>query len=264
MSDLQRLCYCSRARGGHGDNVPHDLASIVIQGRRFNHAHHVTGHLSYRQGSYLQVIEGPTEVINDLYERIRRDPRHCDVTTIVREFNVPDRIFHDWGLQLASGQRPDASLDQYLRANQETLLQLDRDGKRLLKPFFRFERAVKNDSGSRFPSAENVADYEFRLSAAPLRLDRLDRLTDRMDIVALLLRRRMSFRLLCHVSAQSSEFVYETIAHPLLRDVIRFRKLDDAEPEGADQTSSNERHGESQTPTLYGELKSMFARFLGR
>lgn len=264
MSVLQRLCYCSRARGGSGNNIPHELASIVIQGRRFNNAHGVTGHLSYRKGSYLQIIEGPTSVIDDLYGRIRRDPRHSDVTTLAREHDVDRRLFEHWHLQLASGQGPCPEVVRYLGQHLDALNQLDRTGKMLLRPFFRLDGAKRVEHDSGFPSIEDSATHEFRLSATPLRLDRLDRLAERMEIIALLLRQWFSFRLLCQASAHDSDFVYETLAHPLLRDVIQFREADGAQSSDTRRLRASGQGAAGRTPSLYGELKSMFVRFLSR
>lgn len=71
------------------------LSDILRQSHRNNTRLGVTGVILYVRGSILQVLEGPQNVIEALYERIKTDPRH---TNVVRVLNrpIPQRLFGNW------------------------------------------------------------------------------------------------------------------------------------------------------------------------
>ena len=57
----------------------------------------VTGALDYSDGNFMQVIEGPDLVTHALYDQIKRDNRHRDVTAInIRPLEV--REFQGWSM----------------------------------------------------------------------------------------------------------------------------------------------------------------------
>ena len=57
----------------------------------------VTGVLDYSDGNFMQVIEGPDLVTHALYDQIKRDNRHRDVTAInIRPLEV--REFQGWSM----------------------------------------------------------------------------------------------------------------------------------------------------------------------
>ncbi|MEQ8496099.1 MAG: BLUF domain-containing protein, partial [Gammaproteobacteria bacterium] len=55
----------------------------------------VTGILLYVDGSFFQVLEGEADVVDELFLRIAGDPRHANVTEIIRE-RIAQRAFPDW------------------------------------------------------------------------------------------------------------------------------------------------------------------------
>jgi hypothetical protein len=55
----------------------------------------VTGILLYAQGSFLQILEGPSAVVDALFARIEGDERHKYVTKIIRE-PIDKRSFDEW------------------------------------------------------------------------------------------------------------------------------------------------------------------------
>ncbi len=81
-----------------------DLKQLLQQARANNLAHHITGVLLYSHGSYLQVLEGETAVVKQLYEKIKVDYRHARVLTLA-DGAIQKRAFPDWtmGFQELSG-----------------------------------------------------------------------------------------------------------------------------------------------------------------
>jgi len=93
---ITQLVYASSAVR---DLTAEALAEVLQVSRRNNAAVGVTGVLLYAGGNVMQALEGPPEAVEATFERIRRDPRHRDVSVIYRgEADV--RAFPDWSMGL--------------------------------------------------------------------------------------------------------------------------------------------------------------------
>jgi hypothetical protein len=101
------------------------LQDLVDQCQRNNQALGITGILVFSDGEFMQVIEGPDLVTNMMYERIKLDSRHRDVTTVHRQ-TIEAREFEGWSMaynilppkSLRKSRIPHAFLD---RARQRPL-----------------------------------------------------------------------------------------------------------------------------------------------
>lgn len=96
---LRRLIYRSHAAAGFGLA---ELLAMMTKAREHNAARRVTGLLVHQKGRFLQALEGPAGEIDDLWQVIRRDPRHEGVE-LLGESDVPSRWFGDWSMELADG-----------------------------------------------------------------------------------------------------------------------------------------------------------------
>lgn len=76
-----------------------ELVPILTKARRTNPGMLATGLLLFHRRSFFQVLEGPRQRIEDLYQRIAVDPRHTQVNRLVYE-PVADRSFRDWTMGL--------------------------------------------------------------------------------------------------------------------------------------------------------------------
>ena len=74
-----------------------DLLEILARSRTNNAEAGITGMLLYKDGNYMQVLEGEEKAVRDLYARIRRDPRHLGIVTLV-EGRRDNRCFGDWSM----------------------------------------------------------------------------------------------------------------------------------------------------------------------
>ena len=72
-----------------------ELVALLKQSRANNAEHALTGMLLYREGRFLQLLEGPKGDVQRLYATIVADPRHRDVTTIAERHRVL-RQFPSW------------------------------------------------------------------------------------------------------------------------------------------------------------------------
>jgi hypothetical protein len=73
------------------------LASILVTARHRNARNDVTGALICRSDIYLQLLEGPTQNVEDIYNRICQDDRHMDIKLLVRA-KTADRLFPSWAM----------------------------------------------------------------------------------------------------------------------------------------------------------------------
>jgi 3-hydroxy-3-methylglutaryl CoA synthase len=82
-----------------------DIFKILEQSRRNNPIYNITGMLLYLNGSVIQVLEGEQKAIEDLFDIIKKDPRHHRVNQV---FSRPiiNRIFANWsmGYETVTGQ----------------------------------------------------------------------------------------------------------------------------------------------------------------
>jgi len=76
---------------------PTDLLDLLRNSRERNHVAQITGMLLYRDGNFMQVLEGEERVVDALQERIRRDPRHRGMICLLRQ-RLAERAFGDWSM----------------------------------------------------------------------------------------------------------------------------------------------------------------------
>src|SRR3954470_9486115 len=93
---LKTLTYTSRARL---DLSAQDLVDIHESARHLNALDGVTGLLAFDGTRFLQIVEGSEDAIDDLVERLRRDPRHSAIEIRDERF-VETRSFPNWSMEL--------------------------------------------------------------------------------------------------------------------------------------------------------------------
>ncbi|PKL96324.1 MAG: blue light sensor protein [Gammaproteobacteria bacterium HGW-Gammaproteobacteria-8] len=112
--ELIGLAYCSTAAfpersGSYG--VHPEVNRILVHSRRNNRRLQVGGVLHFANGQFFQYIEGPADVVDCLYARICRDPRHREVRQLCRR-PIGSRRFHDWSMKFVAVER---MVDQVMR-----------------------------------------------------------------------------------------------------------------------------------------------------
>ena len=83
-----------------------DLALLLAVSRMNNEARGLTGLLLYRNGQFMQALEGPERTVRATLGVIAADPRHTGVWTL-DEAPIEDRRFGSW----AMGYRPLSDAD---------------------------------------------------------------------------------------------------------------------------------------------------------
>ena len=111
---LHRIVYYSRNHvcGAPGSNALAEAISSILRVSRVNNARvGVTGALLFNSGCFAQVLEGPRAGIENVFERVKLDPRHGDVSVLIFE-PVPARAFEGWAMGFVGGYETDAALYQ--------------------------------------------------------------------------------------------------------------------------------------------------------
>jgi uncharacterized membrane protein (DUF373 family) len=74
-----------------------DLLGLLQQCRESNAGCGVTGMLLYGNATFLQVLEGDEKSVDDLIDRIRKDPRHTNMQMLHRK-TIERRQYSDWSM----------------------------------------------------------------------------------------------------------------------------------------------------------------------
>jgi hypothetical protein len=74
-----------------------DLQDLLGKARANNSNLGVTGMLLFKDGNFLQILEGETKTVLSLYEKIRQDRRHKNLTVLSQDA-IKVRIFSDWSM----------------------------------------------------------------------------------------------------------------------------------------------------------------------
>lgn len=98
---LYSIAYFSKSTiNGSREDIANTIESILKLARLKNKERNITGALLYSGGYFSQVIEGPMDELEDLFEIIQNDPRHSEVRVL--HFNpVEARHFSGWSMALA-------------------------------------------------------------------------------------------------------------------------------------------------------------------
>lgn len=94
--ELKSLTYTSLASL---DLVARDLEDIHRSALELNALDGITGILVFNGTRFLQVIEGAADAIDELVDRLRRDPRHSGLE-VRDERPVAARSFPGWSMEL--------------------------------------------------------------------------------------------------------------------------------------------------------------------
>jgi hypothetical protein len=91
---MKHLIYSSRPFGFDQNT----LNSILVTSIDNNTKSNITGALICRSDLYLQYLEGPTEIIDETFDKIKQDDRHVEVK-ILKEGTHSERLFPIWAMR---------------------------------------------------------------------------------------------------------------------------------------------------------------------
>jgi len=91
---MHHIIYLSWATAPFSDQQLHDL---LHEARSYNTQCGVTGIMLYGNGCFMQVLEGEQATVRALYEHIKQDDRHRDVTAFADKA-IAQRAFGEWAM----------------------------------------------------------------------------------------------------------------------------------------------------------------------
>ena len=74
-----------------------ELQALLETSRKNNEKADITGMLLYKDGNFMQLLEGPKEAVKSVLNRIHADPRHRGMLTLLQEEHA-EREFEDWAM----------------------------------------------------------------------------------------------------------------------------------------------------------------------
>ncbi len=89
-----------------------EILEILRVARQRNEQLSITGLLLYREGNFLQVLEGPTSSIDVVLDRIERDPRHHGMI-LLSHTKIEQRQFSDWRMAFRAMSKKGAAEKGY-------------------------------------------------------------------------------------------------------------------------------------------------------
>lgn len=111
MKALTGLAYVSSATAAFSEQ---SLEQLLLDARAFNAGVGVTGVLLHHDGSFFQYIEGPTDGVAQVYDRIRLSQRHHGLFELFRG-DIARCHFPEWLMGFAETPQ-----SQILRLSQAT------------------------------------------------------------------------------------------------------------------------------------------------
>ena len=88
------LVYVSSAKQLFSED---DLTALLRQSRDNNTRLGLTGMLLYKDGNFMQALEGLDEAVTSLFDTIQGDPRHHGVLQLMRR-PIAERGFPSWSM----------------------------------------------------------------------------------------------------------------------------------------------------------------------
>ena len=85
-----------------------EIIDILDKSREKNKQLGITGILLYKDGNFLQVLEGEEDVVTKLYETIEADSRHVG-THVMLKRPIDERTFGDWQMAFVDLNEVDTS-----------------------------------------------------------------------------------------------------------------------------------------------------------
>jgi len=89
---LSQLVYVSDRKANCTEE---EIEKILASCKKNNPPLNITGVLLYSNTKFIQLVEGEFKVINDLYNKIKTDPRH-DQTRLISLGPIKEKAFPSW------------------------------------------------------------------------------------------------------------------------------------------------------------------------
>jgi len=132
---MKCIAYISRTpTSDRSVRMPTGLSDIISVSRKHNPQSQITGIISYREGQYLQIIEGPYVEVDKLMAKIAADPRHEDLWVFL-DAPIVTRNFYNWTVSVFNFIDQSALFNAFIDSNMAVLTGFDDHQKSRIQPF---------------------------------------------------------------------------------------------------------------------------------
>lgn len=99
MENIFHLVYISEA----AEDISYtDIREILEVSRRNNEFEEITGLLIFREGYFLQLLEGDESSVRQIFQKIREDDRNYSVRVLIED-KGDQRLFEKWSMAFFDG-----------------------------------------------------------------------------------------------------------------------------------------------------------------
>lgn len=96
-ANLWTISYVSRATSPN-DMIEANLSALCRSAQKYNAKAQITGILTFHNGAFAQILEGPEPALRELLSRIREDTRHHKVR-VLADGPIEQRCYADWSME---------------------------------------------------------------------------------------------------------------------------------------------------------------------
>jgi uncharacterized Fe-S cluster-containing MiaB family protein len=144
IGNMLQIIYASAAKKPFSRE---DLIALLKVARQRNTAADISGMLTYHDGSFLQVLEGPEENVEEFYLRIEKDPRHHRCVLLSR-VTIQTREFENWSMGFVDTTKVAATIEGFVDyAKQLSNMTLDKAGAHMMLSRFQSGQWRRAESG---------------------------------------------------------------------------------------------------------------------
>jgi len=145
---MKCVVYVSKVSVSQGGGVvPVGLSGIFRTARTKNANFNITGLLSYKNGRYIQILEGGEDNVNQLIANIMSDPRHEDMQ-ILMDFRIEDRSFAEFGMKLVTSLKKETPFIKFVEKYFGKLKRLHPKKRELFGHFYPLDNSRAQTSNS--------------------------------------------------------------------------------------------------------------------
>ena len=138
---MKCIAYVSRAPiSDRSIRLPTGLSDIIRISRNKNLKSQITGIISYREGQYLQVLEGHDLEVDKLMSKIASDPRHEDLWVFL-DVRVAKRSFPNWGVSVFDFVDQGSFFNAFIEDNSAVLNSFDEYQQKRIQPFIDIKKS---------------------------------------------------------------------------------------------------------------------------
>ncbi len=246
---MRCFAYISEAIVESKSMIPSNLSLIVKASRIKNRKLGVTGFISYREGYYLQIIEGNHDGVELLYQKIKADTRHKNIQVIL-DTKTSNFFFTHWDMRLVASVNKDPNVLKLFYRYRPILVRLPPEKIALMKIFFQHPM-FDNDHSHGEHSTQTFKEYEISMKAWP-NFASITPCNEIIEICGYLMRGPMGYQdLLVQCSGIDSKKIDEELGILNNKGLLNYGKKTTGKKSAQPQLSMH---------SAYNKLKSFLSR----